>query len=282
MKINDPRNHIAFEYSALRDGESSSGQICPSCEGGSSKEASLSVSRRGGALLFTCHRASCSFGGKISDPNGGGEEDEPTVKRAPRSMLRTIPMVKADIKLLASKYGVSVEDFELAGIGWTGEGDGTYGRRVSYPIFGPNSGKRGESYRSYEGKQPKSLIRLASPDSIAQAWYKWKRSSDAVIIVEDQVSAIKLAPYYHSVALLGTNLSSEKVREIKEGNYKAVYLVLDGDAIVQAIDLQQAYREVLPNLRVLHISKDIKNMNEKELREFLGRVHTFFPKEKLR
>lgn len=265
---------IELDYASLGEGQTSSGQVCPACEGGPSKEKSLSVSRRDGVLLWNCHRASCSFGGSTRSlgrdrkARSGGDSSASSVN------IKTTPLSAATAGLLAAKFGIPIKDFRLAGCGWTGESAGNYGRRVSYPIFGPDSRKRGENYRSYEqGVKPKSLIKLFYEDAVASSWYKWKRKSTTLVLVEDQVSAIKVAPFHHSLALLGTNLSEAKVLEILYADkYDRIYLALDNDATMEAIKTQLKWRDRMPNMMVLGLQKDIKDMDNKDFQEFLSRL----------
>lgn len=267
--VYDKRQYeIAAQFSGLQDGETASGEVCPACEGGATKEKSLSVTRRSGTLLWNCHRASCSFrgsDGRASFDEGDGQKRS----RGSRSYVPAYVPDQATLGLLAAKFGIPRESFELAGLRWTGEGNGPYGRRFCYPIYGPSSRKRGENYRSYEkGVQPKSIIQLGE-DEVAMCWYKWKRQSDVLIIVEDQVSAIKIASSYHAVALLGTNLSEAKVQELIDNNeYKHIYICLDNDATHQAIKLQLKWRERIKNLRVMGLDKDVKDMDAVEFDSF--------------
>src|SRR5690606_20050617 len=119
----------------------------------------------------------------------------------------------------------------VAGLGWVEEGAGKYSRRFSFPIFGPDSKERGAQYRSYEGARPKSLNSLFFDGAVSSSWYKWVRVSKLLVLVEDQVSAIKIAPHHHSLALLGTNLNEPKIEEIleQEPKYERIYLCLDND-----------------------------------------------------
>ena len=120
---------------------------------------------------------------------------------------------------------------------------------------------------------PKSLIKLYDEDTVAQCWYKWKRKSNVLVLVEDQVSAIKIAKYAHSVALMGTNLSEAKLLEIMyNGDYDRVHLTLDKDAIYEAIKTQLKWRERMPNLMVLGIPQDVKDMDKAEFANFLERI----------
>lgn len=128
-------------------------------------------------------------------------------------------------------------------------------------------------YRSYErGVQPKALTKLYSDDEIALAWYKMLRKSDDLILVEDQPSAIRMAPHMHSCALLSTNLSDAKIAEIKREGYKRVLLCLDKDATPQAIKYGLQYRQQLPALQVRGLQCDIKDMSDEEFKDFLLQI----------
>jgi DNA primase len=89
------------------------------------------------------------------------------------------------------------------------------------------------------------------------------------------MSAIKLAPYVHSLALLGTNLSEAKVNEIPKAGpdkYDNIYLCFDNDAIGVAVKTQLDWVSVLPNMRILGLQKDIKDMTDDEFTVFLERL----------
>lgn len=90
--------------------------------------------------------------------------------------------------------------------------------------------------------------------------------------MEDQVSAIKAAPHYDALALLGTNISDSKAEEIVDGKYKHIYLCLDNDATYQAIKLQLEWSKRIPNMRVVGLHKDIKDMSPEEFEHFLERI----------
>lgn len=263
---------VETEYESLGEEETRSGQVCPACQGGHSKEASLSVSRRDGVLLFNCHRSSCGFAGR----SGAVTTAKPdSTKRRSKDYIPTAPLNAATVKFLASKFRVPESSLRLAELAWTGDGADRNGRRISYPIFGPDSKKRGENYRSYQGGVPKSLIHLGTEDAVASCWYKFRRASKTLVIVEDQMSAIKLAPYVHTLALLGTNLSEAKINEIPKSGpekYDNIYLCFDNDATSTAVKTQLDWVEVLPNMRILGLQKDIKDMTDEEFTVFLERL----------
>lgn len=265
------RLQVDLDYDRLSDGETANGEICPACEGGSTKERSFSVSRRGGVLRYRCHRASCGFSGTntTASPHRGSVTQPNTSGSSIKGYVPSLPINEATARFLAAKFNIPAADFRLAGVRWTGEANDRYGRRVCYPIDGPDSRKRGESYRSYVGAVPKNIIHFGTEDAIALAWYKWKRASKSLVIVEDQVSAIKLAPYLHAVALLGTNLSEAKVEEIREEGYDHIHLALDNDATMEAVKAQLKWQHRLPQLCVRGLAKDIKDMNDEEFTALL-------------
>lgn len=267
------RDTIELDYGFLQEDETRSGVLCPACQGGGTKEGSLSVSRSGGALLWKCHRASCSFSGSSGSSFISGPA-RPSNKRYGRPAgVEVTPLNRADAKFLAARYGLTADACELGGLGWTGEGTGTYSRRVCLPIYGPDLKQRGENYRSYQGASPKSIIKLAYEDAIPACWYKWKRKSPLLVITEDQVSAMRVAPHYHSLALLGTHIDDSKANELVDsGKYDRIYLCLDNDATMAAVKLQLKWRDKLPHMVVLGLPLDIKDMDNKEFDLFLNRL----------
>lgn len=263
------RYEIEFTYAGLAEGTSDSGQVCPACKGGSEQEKSLSVSRSGGVLLYNCHRSSCGFRGAIGNLSGfgGTATFAKGIRRVP--YIEVSQLTEEATSLLAEKYGLTREAIDFAGLGWVGERSDNYGRRVSFPIWGPDNRERGKSYRSYEGGKPKAIINLRDENAIGQSWYKFKRRADTLVVFEDQVSAIRVAPFTHTVSLLGVNLSEEKLREIIDGKYRRVYLCLDADATDVSVRTSLKYRTRLPQLQIRGLSKDVKDMNQEEFDNFI-------------
>ena len=259
-------------FHTLGEEETASGQVCPACEGGASQEKSLSVTRRDGVLWWNCHRDSCGFKGRTRVYGADANQNPGTKKSRVRAYVPTTKLSPATLRFLATKYRLPRSSLELAELSWTGDQSTRDGRRVCYPIFGPDTKKRGENYRSYEdGVTPKAIIHLGKEDAIASAWYKFTRTSKCLVLVEDQVSAIKLAPYTHALALLGTNLSEAKASEIGD-EYERIYLCFDNDAIGTAIKTQIEWSSRFPNMGILGIMKDIKDMDDNEFDIFLKRI----------
>lgn len=267
------RNDIEEDYAHLNEGETAAGQVCPACKGGPQQEKSLSVSRRSGVLLYNCHRVSCNIRGAAGLSAESREKGLASRSLRSKTYVEAAPLDPDASVVLAEKFGFTGEAIDFAGLRWVGDNAGHYARRVLYPIYRPDLRERGAMYRSYErGVQPKALTKLYSDDEIALAWYKMLRKSDDLILVEDQPSAIRMAPHMHSCALLSTNLSDAKIAEIKREGYKRVLLCLDKDATPQAIKYGLQYRQQLPALQVRGLQCDIKDMSDEEFKDFLLQI----------
>jgi DNA primase len=93
-------------------------------------------------------------------------------------------------------------------------------------------------------------------------------------VVEDIVSALRVNPYFDSVALLGTTLNAEKQREIRSLRYKNIFMCLDKDATKVSARYVKNTGINIPGLKVKFLDKDIKNMDEDELQTFVGCIES--------
>lgn len=262
------REIVALDYAHLRDGESANGELCPACKGGRLEEGTLSVTRKDGALLFICYRASCGFKGAIqSGSRSQGLATEPTKVRGfvGRNFIRDSAELSEESKsLLFSRYGI---DTRLASRYVVGEIElsNSARARLCCPVLSFDGDCLGSVLRSVCGDTPKTLTHT-EPNAMA-----WCRNFDTpdIIIVEDQFSAIRASVYMNAVALLGTHLSDDRAAEIKRYARGNVYLALDADAWAKAVGYAKKYRSYL-GLRLIRLAKDIKDMSEEELQELLN------------
>lgn len=101
------------------------------------------------------------------------------------------------------------------------------------------------------------------------SWYRKGRhtvkSSDTLVVVEDIPSALRLVPYTDSVALLGTNLLRGLIEDIRRSRYERVWLALDNDAVTKAFHWVKRLQTELPQMNVMFLERDIKNMREPDL-----------------
>lgn len=259
------RDTLLLHYEGLSDGTSLAGELCPACDGGSTKEGSLSVSKREGLLLWQCHRASCGFAGASGS---SGQTYQRTTKPVEvrgavgRQIARECSVVDAQHReLLATKYFITENHIAKFGLGWDDDTD-----RLVLPVQNFRAERLGVTLRSFKGERPKSK---SHTEEDALAWYT-NPATTSIIIVEDQLSAIRASDYLTSVALLGTHLNEERVSEIRNcSSGGSVYLALDADAWNKAINYAISYRSRL-KLQLLKLSKDIKDHDPEELAALLG------------
>ena len=121
--------------------------------------------------------------------------------------------------------------------------------------------------RSESGAMPKAK---SHTEEDAVACYVNYSSSDC-IIVEDIYSALRASEYMNAVALLGTNLNDSRVRNIKQQQFKNVYLALDADVFDKVIGYVATYRSVL-RMQPVKLEQDIKNLSPQELQEFINEL----------
>lgn len=261
------RHRILLDYELLHDGQSVAGQLCPACEGGESGERTFSVSRRDGKLFWNCHRASCSCRGSEAGgghPHGGIATQVPHSRGVVgRTILRQSSMVGEEVRdYLLSRYGITTNHIRKYELGWDNDTN-----RLCLPVKDAQGERLGCVLRALDSRKPKTLTHT---EQGAISWHV-NHTTDGVIIVEDQLSAIRASDYLTSVALLGTNLNDQRVEEIKKANLGPVYLALDADAWEIAVRYAIKYRSTLKP-QLLRLAKDIKDHSKEELDELLRSI----------
>ena len=266
---------VLLDYGMLAEGERKSGQVCPLCNGGSHKEKSFSVANNAGYLEFICFRASCPFKGRAalsgarrSSFVAGGKE--PKVSEYVRA--RQLPPNVEE--MLSAKYHVEPGMFEWARWRYTKSYKG-HGPRVAMPILDPEGNVRGVNWRSYVGESPKAVIEKLKEQQEQMCWYRGHNHGTRLVIVEDQPSALRLASQgVDALALCGTLLTLNRIYEIKKQDYKQVYLCLDDDATNVAISHAVLFKARLPQLKILALDDDIKDMDDQNFELFLKELNT--------
>lgn len=262
---------MELEYSPLQEGDTISGELCPKCKGGMSKEKTLSVSRVNRQLLWMCHRASCDFRrGKKYD----GTIPKDSIPKGPREINypMTVDLTEPIYKLLEENYGISKVSSNRAGIKVTPplfEGDC---ERLYLPIHTQSKAPYGYTAKAMiKGAKPKTINKTLYP--YAMAWYPNTTQTKAVLVVEDQLSAIRASDFMTSIALLGTHLNEERIEAILSCNPTFIYLALDYDAWEKAVGYSVKFRTKADNKLIpVKITKDIKNMNSMEFGVFMEKI----------
>lgn len=134
------------------------------------------------------------------------------------------------------------------------------------PIYNPEGEAYGYVARKLDAQPGPKTLSMVS-DSVG-SWYLCSGSSE-LVLVEDQLSALRASEYMNAVALLGTNLTEGTLREIKAFNPSTTFVALDKDAFPLSIKMAHRLRKVVPT-KVMRLHKDLKDMTEDEL------VFTFY------
>jgi len=249
--------------------------VCPVCDGGSSKEHSFLVTATDdGGLRYRCYRVSCGVAGYlggISTPVPPDQRKAPERRLIPyEGELTNIPYPV--LNHIWRTYGIPPFETGAGGWRWAPEEE-----RVAMPVYGPEGEIRGYQLRSYKGDNPKVLA-YPMEDAPWQSFYEAfegrprtpvKERMGPLIVVEDQVSALKVARRFDSVALLGTNLSLDRMMEIETvlNGDRPLLFALDPDARSKAFDFVRQHGMMLPVTGTILLDKDPKDATDEEIRK---------------
>lgn len=157
------------------------------------------------------------------------------------------------------------------------------------PIDDPQGSRRGVVLRAaYNGspldgerysKYPPGKKALTYMDKVApvQAFYKGHGGAwnDALVIVEDQLSAMKVAETgLSSVALLGVpgegEIGMDRLRELTAYKASEVIVALDADATENAFKFARKWGSAFKSLRVAILDRDLKDTPKANIFGVLG------------
>lgn len=263
----------------LEDEGQSGNVICPVCEGGNSKEPSFAVKRSGTKILYLCRRATCGVKGYIT--TGFSCFSKPSCSASAFNAKRnkyygpTIDLSKEMKFEIQRNWHLTDEEIARSGLleAPLTEGSKFKANRLFIPVRGVDGGDNGAVLRTINGDSPKTLNYIFDGTPVPKdiSWQLGRRSTRNLLIVEDSISAIRGSTYLDSVALLGTNLTQEKVYEIIAMEYDKYFLALDKDATVKALQISRDVGFMFEGrLKVLSLNRDIKNMTRDELRSFVN------------
>lgn len=262
-------DEVVLEFSHLNNGDTSSGNLCPSCKGGGSGETSMSVGRHNDWLWWRCHRASCGFKGSYSHKKfrESWKRPDPSLNRLSFSREE---LPKCVLDMLCEKLHLTEGLILSAGWEWTEN----YGGRVIMPILSFEGAVIGHTLRSYDtSNTPKALVNRTT-DAEQVCWYRISKYPSKVIIVEDQPSALRISGERGmcGLALIGTSLNHQRCREIKASRINKIALCLDKDAANVAIKHLINFRSILPSMKIIQTDKDVKDMDEQEFVVFTQNI----------
>ncbi len=238
--------------------------MCPKCDGGSTRERSLSirsVDNNDGMLKLSCWRGTCGYWAYVLLDGTfewqGKQMREPSVYRD-----EILPCTPEQLEILVRDYGL---DAELLGKrGWASTPDGA----LLIPIRGVYGSEMGHITRTLD-KKKRVYTYKATAQSFLDVWYA--HPDKPWVIVEDCLSAARLIPCgLNAVALLGTNISSRDAKALAEITSGRAYLALDNDAWDKSLKWANRHAHVLTMLPV-PLNLDIKNMeSDDDIKKLFG------------
>lgn len=266
-------------------------QLCPSCDGGASKERSLSLDvATNGVIKFYCHRAVCNFQGSCYSHSGLQVNE-----RAPEILanVNRLNPLDADLYPLGAKDLDYFEGRYRIGRDRAGAAIRRTASRYALAIFTPAGAIRGWITRRPYGDSPADTtasrndsqysakaLTFMERDEPVQSWYHTQSRTGGydkgVFLVEDQLSAMRLIEYFEAelpsdsasaVALLGTGVNASKVAEIQRQKPCRVSICLDKDATGAAFAMARKWGQAFNHTRVIVLEKDIKDCSDDEIAE---------------
>ncbi len=265
--------------SGLSLGENSVPSVCPRCNGGLSDDRSFTVCPSSDGILYVCYRASCKFKGIV-------RSGRTTIIEAPRADVKMrekqpnpyteelVPLTLRQRLFFYQKYQLrssAVEHFRYAPD--TG--------RIAMPIEDHRGYRLGWQLRWYADVAMRGPLR--GPKAITY-WdvrsmplmhFEWHTDDvSRFVLVEDILSAKRVAGYSNAIALLGTGLTDDSVSSLVEMGIQDIDVALDQDAWKVANNMRNKYSLFFRNFKVLTWSEDCngeyndpKDMSEGQLEE---------------
>jgi len=259
------KTDMIIRASELDPGETTR-ELCPRCNGGSSKELSLTLTHHyDGGVVWNCFRDKCSEKGRY----GGTTIPEKVILERKKPVKRfegkTEPLSEFRAAQVRKKWGITDPPYWY----WTGD----YGGRIAMSIRSPKYLHRGWVLRDIRGNARTKALTYIDPEEVQQSWYKVNRNAPTVV-VEDIPSAVRVASYgLNAVALLGTLVNDDKAIEIAKYGPRPIVIALDQDATIKAFHIARMYGLVWDQYMVLPLKKDFKDMTEEELDNTLRKIY---------
>jgi DNA primase len=177
-------------------------------------------------------------------------------------------------ELLFARYGLSIDDIKRHRLAVCTDKGVNEGRLV-VPIFNLGGTIRGYELRVFSGfisDVPKTL----HYKHLDEPWIGWFSANVPyneklpVVLVEDAISAMKVAHQFVAVSLMGCNLSMTDLFEIEKATDNII-LALDKDASAKALAFKNKYRFIAPNLRVMLLDgPDLKELTDGRINEMVS------------
>jgi hypothetical protein len=186
------------------------------------------------------------------------KQSQETNVNLPSDFDKNIPVIPLT---WLKKYGLTSDEIDKAEWGWS---EST--QMLIIPFFDGEYNVIGWQGRYFPTQKVKCYTEGNVNDILAL--FESDVQSDAVCVVEDCVSAVKVSRYVDSVALLGSHLSLTKAVRLSR-LYRNLYIWLDSDKVKEAHKFQQRYKSLFDNVFVIFTKLDPKENTYKDIKEAL-------------
>ncbi|MCP5004642.1 MAG: hypothetical protein GY941_12000 [Planctomycetes bacterium] len=253
---------LSLEASALEIDESTIID-CPFCR----RKNKMSIKRINQGILYNCFSAHCPKRGFLSSMPGSllGKTDSKRAKFKPKYYNRPLSTLSdTDYRMLYTKYHLSRELLDENHVKLSTERDALVMPLSTYygQVFGMN-------IKFFEkGRRPKSICYIEVDVPVISFSYG-ERLGSTIILVEDQLSAYRCAEFACSAALIGVNLSNDKMKTIMSLGFTDVIIALDRDAISVEQETVQKWRLFVDRIRGASLSADPKDLTPIQLKKEL-------------
>lgn len=232
--------------------------LCPFCQ--ATHEKSLSISRLPEGLFYRCFRVSCKEGGFIPSPTFSSKSYISFKKKFVPKEFKwdTIKLPPQLEDMLYEKYTITKDEIRINGIKYAPEIDS-----LVMPIFNKMGYECGVATKvvNRDTSRPKVVNYFFNDYSrlhYPQQGSRGRKQEEAIVIVEDILSSIRVNRYATAVSLLGTHMTPMQAKELA-GINKNIIIALDPDATDKAIGMKRSYGLAFNSFKVVHLSCDPKD-----------------------
>ena len=223
---------------------------CPSCGG----RRTLTAIKMDGIVIFNCYRVSCKIKGAIKSGYTRQDLEFILKKRSPTDLENKLDTFMYPEYVSHDVNNPLMDDFITAwGLEDVSLSYDVKDKRAVFPIRSDSGALIDAVGRSLTNHHPKWLRYGSDAD-----YYTTRIGSDIVVVVEDVISAEVVSKMckVEGMALLGTNLSEETKRKLKE--YNKILIALDPDAIKKTIRYTKELKLEHSHVYAVSLKDDLK------------------------
>lgn len=223
---------------------------CPACE-----HKTYTVTRLPGTVFWNCFRNSCSIAG-VAHAHALPRTEHVRAKTKVRHFQGELRnLTEFEVQYFEDRFFLPAS-LTRANIRATVHMPDRWAIRIN----SPDRKQRGLLLRGEFGGNGKKADVYMEKDEPVMSWYGYSAADLPLVVVEDQISALRVsAEGGTAAALIGTSLSLEKVAEIQRENPSEVIFALDRDATSKSFEHARKWGQAFRKSRVVILDRDIKD-----------------------